>query len=219
MSKTLKIIIAGIIIIVFSYLSYFFYGIIRYSHSSDWQTYKHYMWIFKDSAKKDINTKFCYSYVKDGDVYNNFNYKDNYNIIVWEFKGLGHDALKNSIINQNVTLEDVKFGSGEILNKGGDLEFTNSYDFVFRSAINVNLDKYSKIERTFNSTNYKGFYGSINQMSLSDEKGEHQIQSKFTKGPTPAVILFYKGHQSFYLITFYSRVPFNENIIKILNLE
>ena len=219
MNRTLKIIIAGVIIIVISYLSYFFYGIIRYSHASDWQTYKQYMWIFKDSAKKDINTNFCYSYVKDGDVYNNFNYKDSYNIIVWEFRGLGHGALRNSIINQNVNLEDVKFGSGEILNKGGDLEFTNSYNFVFTSAINVNLDKYSKIERTFNSINYKGFYGSINQMSLSDEKGEHQILSNFTKGPTPAVFLFYKGHQSFYLIMIYSRVPFNESIIKILNLE
>ncbi|MEO6176383.1 MAG: hypothetical protein ABIP27_14625 [Flavobacterium circumlabens] len=219
MNKTLKITIAGIIIIVISYLSYFFYGIIRYSHSSDWQTYKQYMWIFKDSAKTNINPNFCYSYVKERDVYNNFDYKDNYNIIVWEFKDLANAELKKSTINQNVNLEDVKFDSGEILNKGSGLEFTINYGFVFNSTINVNLDKYSKIDRTFKGANYKGFYGSINQMSLSNEKGEHQILSDFTKGLTPTVFLFYKGRKSFYIIIINSKNPFDENIIKILNLE
>lgn len=217
MNKTLKIIIASIIII--SYLSYFFYGIIRYSHSSDWQTYKQYMWIFKDSAKADINTNFCYSYVKERDVYNNFDYKDIYNVMVWEFKDLGNADLKKSTINQNVNLEDVKFDSGEILNKGSNLELTINYGFVFNSSINVNLDKYSKIEKNFKGANYKGFYGSINKMSFSNEKGEHQILSDFTKQITPALFLFYKGRQSFSIIMIYSKKPFDENIIKILNLD
>lgn len=219
MNKTLKVIIAGIIAIIISYFFYFFYGIIRYSHSSDWQTYKQYMSIFKDSAKKDINPNFCYSYVKERDVYNNFDYKDIYTIIVWEFKDLANAELKKSTINQNVDLEDVKFEAGEILNKGSDLEFTINYGFVFNSAMNVNLDKYSKIERTFKGANYKGFYGSVNQMSLSNEKGEQQILSGFTKGQTPTVFLFYKGHQSFYIIMINSKNPFDENIIKILNLD
>ena len=219
MNKNFKIIIVSISMLLISYLSYFFYGIIRYSHSSDWRTYIQYMWIFKDSAKKDINTNFCYSYVKERDIYNNFDYKDIYNIVVWEFKDLGNAELKKSIINQNVNLEDVKFESGEILNKNSDLELTINYGFVFNSAINVNLDKYSKIERIFKGSNYKGFYGSINQMSFSNEKGEHQILSDFTKGPTPTVFLFYKGHQSFYVIMINSKNPFDEDIIKILNLE
>lgn len=219
MNKTLKIILSATVAIMSSYFAYFFYGIIRYSHSSDWQTYKQYMWIFKDFAKKDINTNFCYSYVKERDVYNNFDYKEIYNIVVWEFKDLGSAELKKSIINQNVNLEDVKFESGEILNKNSDLEITINYGFIFNSGINVNLDKYSKIERIFKGTNYKGFYGSINQMSFSNEKGEHQILSDFTKGPTPTVFLFYKEHQSFYIIMINSKNPFDEDVIKILNLE
>ncbi|MWB95193.1 hypothetical protein GON26_12550 [Flavobacterium sp. GA093] len=219
MNKTLKIIIATIILVVISYLSYFFYVTIRYSHSSDKQTYKEYMWVFKDSVKTNLNTNFCYSYVKKRDVYNNFHYKDIYNIIVWEFKDLANVELKKATINQNVNLYDVKFQSGEILNKGSDLEFTINYGFVFNSEINVNLDEYSKIERTFKGTNYKGFYGSINHMSLSNEKGEHQILSDFTKGLTPTVFLFYKGHQSFYIVMINSEKPFDENIIKILNLD
>lgn len=219
MNKTLKIIISGVIAIVISYFAYFFYGIIRYSHSSNWQTYKQYMWIFKDSVKSDIDTNFCYSYLKKRDVYNNFHYKGTYNIIIWEFKDLSIAELKKATINQNVNLDDVKFGSGEILNKKSDLEITIKYGFTFNYSMNVNLDGYSKIERNFEGANYKGFYGSINKMSLSDEKGEHQILLDYTEGQTPTVFLLYKGHQSFYLIMINSEKPFDESIINILNLK
>lgn len=218
MNKTLKIIISGIITVVVCYFIYFFYGIIRYSHSSDWQTYKQYMWFFRDSVRNDIDTSFSYSYVKKRDVYNNIHYKGSYNIIIWEFKDLSVAELKKVSINQNVNLDDLKFRSGEILNKKTDLEITIKYGFAFNYTMNVNLDGYSKIERNFEGTNYKGFYGSINKMSLSDEKNEHQIILDYTKGQTPTVFLLYKGHQSFYLILINSEKPFNESIINILNL-
>lgn len=219
MSKTLKIIILGIIAIVISYFAYFFLGIIRYSHSSDWQTYKQYMWIFKDSVKSDIDTNLCYSYLKKRDVYNNFHYKSIYNIIVWEFKDLSICEFKKETINQSINLDDIKFGSGEILNKKSDLEITIKYGFSFNSCLNVNLDQYSKIERNFEGANYKGFYGTINKMSLSDGKGEHQILLDYTKGQTPTVLLLYKGHHSFYFVLINSEKPFDESIINILNLK
>jgi hypothetical protein len=177
------------------------------------------MWIFKDSVKSDIDTNFCYSYLKKRDVYNNFHYKGTYNIIIWEFKDLSIAELKKATINQNVNLDDVKFGSGEILNKKSDLEITIKYGFAFNYTMNVNLDGYSKIERNFEGANYKGFYGSINKISLSDEKGEHQILLDYTKGQTPTVFLLYKGHQSFYLIMINSEKPLDESIINILNLS
>lgn len=177
------------------------------------------MWVLKDSAKTDIDTNFCYSYAKKRDVYNNFAYKDTYNVMVWEFKDLANAELKKATIYRNVNFDDVKFDSGEILNKGNDLEITINYGFVFNDAMNVNLDKYSKIQRDISGPNYKGFYGSINKMSLSNEKGEHQIISDFTTELTPALFLFYKGRQSFFIIMIYSDKPFDENIIKILNLE
>lgn len=177
------------------------------------------MWVFKDSAKSDINTNFCYTYIKKRDVYNCFHYKDTYRIIVWEFKDLSNVELKKATINQNVNLDDVTFESGEVLNKKSGLEATIKYGFAFNHAMTVNLDKFSKIERTFEGTNYKGFYGSINQMSLSNEKGEHEILLDYTKGLTPTVFLFYKGHQSFYIIMINSKKPFDESIIKILNLK
>jgi hypothetical protein len=218
-NKTLAKIIAVAFAIIIGFFAYFFYGIIRYSHSADWHIYKQYMWVFKDSAKSDINTRFCYSLIKKGDIYNDFYYKDTYKIIVWEFKDLSNVELKKATINQNVNLDDVKFERGEILNMGSDLEIPINFGSVFNNAMNVNLDENSKIERTFEGTNYKGFYGSINQMSLSNEKDEHEILLNYTRGLTPTVFLFYKGHQSFYIIMINSKKPFDESIINILNLK
>lgn len=219
MNKILKIIIAVAIAILIGFFANFFYGIIRYSHSSDWEIYKEYMWVFKDSVKSDINTKFSHTYLKERDVYNDFSYKGAYGIVVWEFKDLSNIELKKATINQNVNLDDVKFETGEILNKKSGLEATIKYGFAFNSAMNVNLDKNSKIERTFEGTNYKGFYGSIDEMSLSNQKGEHEILLNYTDGLTPTMFLFYKGHQSFYVIMINSKKPFDESIIKILNLK
>ncbi|MDP4184832.1 MAG: hypothetical protein Q8862_06670 [Bacteroidota bacterium] len=219
MNKTFKIIVSGVIAVVICYFICFFYGIIRYSHSSDWQTYKQYMWFFKDSVRSEIDTSFSYSYIKKRDVYNNFHFKGSYNIIIWEFKDLGKAELKNVSVNQNVDLDNIKFSSGEILNKKSDLEITIKRGFAFNYTMNVNLDRNSKIERNIEGANYKGFYGSINKMSLSNEKNEHQIILDYTKGQTPTVFLLYKGQQSFYFIMINSEKPFNESIIKMLNLE
>jgi hypothetical protein len=220
MNKTVKTIVYTLVLIVISYFIWFFYGIIRYSHSSDWETYKEYMWIFKDSVKKDIDTDFNYSYVRKRDVYNNIHYKgSSYNIIVWEFKDLSNVDLKEISINQNINLDNIEFTSGEILNAKSDLEITINYGFDFNYKMSVNLDAESKIEKNIEGINYKGFSGYINKMSLSDKKNKHQIIFNYTNGKTPTVLLLYKGHQSFYLIMINAEKPLDENIIKILNLK
>jgi hypothetical protein len=68
--------------------------------------------------------------------------------------------------------------------------------------------------------NYKGFYGTINKMSLSDRQDGHQIIFNYAIGPSPTVFLFYKGHQSFYIIIVNSLrgAPLDESMIDIFNL-
>jgi hypothetical protein len=170
MYRKLKILAFGLIAIVICYVIYFFYEIIRYSHSSDWQTYKQYVWLIKDSLKNEVDTNFSYSYVKRRDVYNMIHLKG-YNIIIWEFRDLDKTKLKKININQNVNLDGIKFSSGEVLNKKSDLEITIKYGFEFNYGMNVNLDEYSKLEKSIERESFKGFYGSINKMSLSDERG------------------------------------------------
>ncbi len=106
MNKKLKTVVYVIITLVIGYFIYFYFGVVRPRHTFDWQTYKRYMWIFKDSVRSDIDTFYCYSYVQKQDVYNDFHFKGTpYNIIVWEFKSLRHVALKKVAINANQGLK------------------------------------------------------------------------------------------------------------------
>lgn len=218
MKRAFKIIVTSILVFGLCYFVYFFYGIMRYSHSADWQTYKQYMWIFKDSVRNSVDTNFSYSFVKKKDVYTNFHYRS-INLLLWDFKDVIISNLSKVTINHNINLDDVKFGSGEILNKGSDMEITIKYGFAFNNNININLDRYSKIERNIEGANYKGFYGVINRLALSDEKGKQQILFDYTNGQTPTVFIVYKGCNSFYIIMINSEQPIDENIINMLNLE
>ncbi|MDP4228150.1 MAG: hypothetical protein Q8910_17480, partial [Bacteroidota bacterium] len=115
-------------------------------------------------------------------------------------------------------LDDVKFSSGEILNKDSDPEITIKYGFSFKNTMNVNLDKYSHLDKDVTGSNYRGFYGTVNEMSLSDVKGRHFIIFDYKSAKEPTLFLFYKGHHGFFVIVINSKIPFDEHIIKILNL-
>jgi hypothetical protein len=228
MNKIAKIIIA----VVVCYLAYFIYGIVRYSHSSDWETCKQYTWVFKDFDVKNFkgpNECFvCSSYIKKRDIHNVFHYYlggDMYPVVIWEFKDLSSVNLNKVVVNQDVDFSNIKFRSGETLYSDSSSPVTINYGFAFNNGLNINLDSHSKIDGTFEGSNYKGFYGAINKMSFSDEKGKHQIIFDYTPKPykssfSPTVFLVYKGHQSFYVIIINSKKPFKDaSIINILNLK
>jgi hypothetical protein len=222
MNKAFKTLIWIGIILLIAYFIYFLYVFFITSHMPSWQQCKQYMWVFKDSIKKDIDTSYCFSYVKKRDVYNNYHYRGTYNIIVWEFKDQINTELNEVLFLQNANLYNVNFKSGQVLNKGSDLEINIKSGFGFNDSIKINLDEYSKIEREIKGTNYSGFYGYINNMSLSDEQDRHQIIFDFTGGKTRTVFLIYKGHNSFFLIMINAINPemqFGESIINILNLD
>jgi hypothetical protein len=220
MNKTFKIIFFIVLSIMIGYFVHFFYLFQKYSHSADWETYKQYLWLFKDSVKNEIDTNFSSSFVQKKDIYNNFHYKKDFNIVLWEFKDLYEVDLENAKINQDVNLEDIKFSSGDILNKGSDLEISIKDGFTFNHTMNLNMDSYSKIEKRIEGENYKGFYGTVNKMSLSDQTEGHQILLNYMDGLAPTLFLFYKGHHSFYIIIInrLETKPFDESIIDELNL-
>jgi hypothetical protein len=235
MNKITKIIIVGII----CYIAFFVYVTLWYGHSHAWNTCKQYLWIFKDSAKKDIDPpsrySVCAGWTRKRDVYSFFHYyhdHDMYIVTVWEFKDLTNVDLKKISIKQNVNLDNIKFLSGEVLNSKSSSPITINYGFAFHNAMNVNLDSLSKISGTFEGSNYKGFYGTIHKMSFSDEKRKHQIifdyieniynhiTKQFNPSFSSTVFLVYKGHQSFYVIIINSEKPFKDaSIINILNLQ
>jgi len=213
-----KKVIIGLILISVAYVMFNVYTVVKYMHHFDNETYKNYSFLLKDSVKKRMNPYFSGSYVGGLDIYNSINYKD-FNITIWEFKDLNLTKLENTSINTNIKLNDVKIGSGEVINKKANPEISIKYGFTFKNRIKINLDESSKIIEKIDSINYKGFYGIINKMSFSDEKGEHLILFNYPQGKLPTLFLLYKTSESFYVIMIESDKQFDESIIHILNLK
>jgi len=84
----------------------------------------------------------------------------------------------------------------------------------------INTDQHCNILSHIEKDNYRGFYGQINKLSLSNGiTNKHLILFNYKEWQTPVLLLLYKGHQSFYLILIDSKKPFDEKIINILNLK
>lgn len=220
MNKKLKSILYIVIVLVIGYFVQFYFRVAKPSHSFNKHMYKNYMWILKDSARREIEPLFCYSYVQKHDVYNGFHFKGNYLLIVWEFKNLRNLSIEKVAINSNIYLGDVKFGKGEILNDGSYLPITIKSTYSFKNLMNIDVGTDSRIEKQIKGANYKGFYGKIKRMALRNASGGDHILFNYVQGPTPTVVLVYKGHHSFFLIVInHIYKPLNPDIIKILNLK
>ena len=212
------------------------YKHIKYGHGFENGVYR-YMWLFKDSIRKNIDTTHVSTIgiVGKRDVLYNYNYSNPknhiyytfidtvYYINIWELKDLKESDLKYDLIKQNTWLYDIKFKSYEIFNKDLDPtpEITAKLGFEFNNPkMDVNLDDSTIVYKTIDTTNCKGFYGKINKMSLSDAKGDHLILFKF-KNPTKTLFMMYKTKQSFFVIYVNSNHEdlIDENIINMFNLK
>lgn len=188
-------------------------------HFVSWDKPDNYLWVFKNDIVNNINVDPRYSYYTKRDAYNNYRYNDTINIIVWEFKEFENLELSDIVFYKNSNLNDVKFSSGQIINKDSDLEITMQYRFHFDNELNIYLGANSVIKKEIKAYNYKGFYGSINKMLFTNEqKSKPQIFFDYADGSQSSLFLFYKHNTYFYLILINSLGPLDENIIDILNL-
>ena len=92
-------------------------------------------------------------------------------------------------------------------------EFTNS-------KMDVNLDYGTEVYKTIDTINYKGFFGKVNIMSLTDKNGKTQMLLKY-KYPKKTLFLLYKTKQSFIVIRVNCNhdEAINENVINFFNLK
>jgi len=221
MDKTLKVIFYGLLTVIISFLIYFVGGIIIYGHSTSWDRYKEYTFLLKDSVSNNL-VEFGGSASEVGykDICNTFHTKDSIRITIWDFKDLAQMDLKKVKFTQDVDLDNLKFNRCEVLFYKSDIPVTVEYGFSFDNALVINTDQYCTVLTHIEKTNYRGFYGRINKLSLSNGiTNKHLILFNYRDGSTPALFLLYKGHQSFYLILIDSEKPFDEKIINILNLK
>jgi len=220
MNKVAKIIVLGVIGIVVAYYGYSFFTFAWYGHRGVFSNRNDCIGLFQDSIKSDIDPYAFGSYLRERDILYSYVCKDNYFVTIWAFKDLEKTALKDIPLNLKVNLNDVKFSAGEIFYKdlGNKPRITAKLGFTFNGVLNVNLDERTSIVKPIEAPNYKGFYGIVNNMSFTNENGEHLILFDFLSGKEPTLFLLYKGRGSFYAIFINSDKPFDESIIKILNL-
>jgi hypothetical protein len=186
------------------------------------KNFSSYLWIFDESAKEEIDSNFFVGCLRKRDVLFNYIYtKDETKFLIgiWEFKNPAIKDFKYSTINQNINLDDVKFRAGEVLGNKSSPEVMVRFGAFFKNSININLDEHSKVEKIIETENYKGFYGTVNKMSFSDEDGEPWVIHDYLSGKEPCMVLLCKGQKSFYAIIISSEKPFDESIIDIFNLS
>ncbi|MCG3164833.1 MAG: hypothetical protein POELPBGB_00592 [Bacteroidia bacterium] len=216
-----KHIIRGIKISVICICVYLIFFTTRFTHTVNIGDYKRCFGIFKDSIKNDIDTLRAIGLVTTKDYLYKYVYNKEYYISIWEFKDLNSVKLGKVKINLGVDLSKEEIRFGEVLDKKLNPEIPTKFGFNFRDSLNVNISKYATIEKTFETTNYKGFYGVVDRMSLTDKNGKTQVLFNFIEGQTPILIILYKLNEKFYFISVDSknRQSFDLSIIKILNLR
>ncbi len=221
MNRVAKFLVIGLVSLVVGYYGYSFFTLVWYGHRDVFNNREDCIDLFQDSVKRDIDTYAFGSYLRERDILYSYVCKDRYFVSIWQLKDLEKTALKDIPLNLNVNLDGVKFNAGEIFYKdlGYRPRITAKLGFTFNGVLNVNLDERTSILKRIDTSSYKGFFGTVNNMSFTDEKGEHLILFDFLSGKEPTLFLLYKGHGSFYAIFINSDKPFDESIIRILNLQ
>lgn len=217
----LKIVLIFIICLVGCYYTYNFFTMIKYSHGIEMDDYEPYMWIFQDSVRKDVDTSFFAGHIRERDILYQYRFKNKYLVSIWELKDLNKIQLDEIPINSNVDFSGINIMPSEGLNKGVSPKITVELGFSLDSTISLNLDNNSKIITTIETPKYRGFYGKVNKLSISNEKGKHIIQLDYPYENPYTVFLFYKSSRSFYIIFIKAneKVPLDENVIQYLKLS
>lgn len=212
-----------LIAIPLSIVFYFIIYIRTNTHHSSWDNQKEYLWLFTDSAIKDIDPHFQGSWVKDNDILCHFIYKEHFLVSIWHFDDLDKIKLTDAVINYDKSTQDIDimYGKGEVLNSKSSLQTAVRFGRNFDNRINVNLSKNSTIQDTFQSSSYKGFLGTIDGMSFTNSKFEDYIYFRYPDGRMQTLLVLYKSARGFFIIQVETNDPeisINKELVNIFNL-
>lgn len=218
MKRRRKIIIFGIVVIVI--IVAFGYYMSQNVHHIITNDQGRYIWVFKDSAQENVDKNLRFGVEGKNDILCSFVYKKKYYINIWEFKDLCSLKLNDISINQNVNLDKVDVSAGEVFYEDTEPNptVTVRYGFDFNGCLNVNINKESDVVKMMDSTYYKGFYGNLNRLTLSDCSGDHLIIFDYKSEKVPTLFLLCKKEESFFVLRLNADEKFDESIISIFNL-
>jgi len=197
----------------------------QFGFITDWKKPQEYRKFFKDSVLLDLDT-IGYSYVGKNCVLNNFHYKSNmpehdfgFNVCVWEFQSINRQFKIDDIQVKKRSIGDVFFDSGQILDKGSDLEVHIKDGCSFYSGLNIVIDETDSILSFYHNKDYIGCYGKFNLIVLRNEKNENQIVFyNYLKSKLTSIIFTKKGN-NLIMFLIQSEKDFQSDIIDILKLN
>ncbi len=221
MNKKIKFLVISILIIAVGY--YFFSSIflmVLFGHHIEMKKdSQKYLWLLQDSVKAKIDIDFFVGFTKKRDSLYEYPYPGHSLIYIWEFQDLSSAELSNIKINTNVNLEDSRPSSAEAFNLHNPPQFIVKFGGSFGNTMNISLNEYSKISKTIDENNYKGFLGAVNKMAFSNSKGETLVLIDNTGfNAQPTLLLLYKHMKRFYIIIIFTNNQVDDNTLKMLKL-
>lgn len=220
MKKVFKIAVlaAGVAIIAYVYFFFFFHKQYNYR----FELFSHSIpcsFLFTSAAKDSIDPVPVSGRIRGTDQIYTYVYKHKYYLMVWRIKALGGIALRDIAINSNVNMDHVELYPGQILD-AGSLRETEVKDGPFFSRdLRVDLDEYSKIQKTFEGPSYRGFYANISKIGLENGKGQILAILNYPREIMPTLFLMYEAKHTFYIIIINSKKPFGPGMLGILDLK
>jgi len=195
--------------------------VVYYSHNIEHFPQK-YLWLFNDSVKADLDTMCTIGHVRKSDTYYDYMYKKKVYISIFEYKALMflniHKVTFAKDVNMNSFFDDY-FGVEYNMNLYPTPETYINFELPFNNSLKVNLDENCIIKKRIEGKNYRGFFGEIFKMSLSNSQGKKLVLFDYKEGVTQTLFLVYKYQGRFLVILINSKEKFDESIIKILKLE
>lgn len=218
MSRLFKIGVLTAVVVIVGYVYLFFFSGSQYHYDIEFYHSFPCAYLFTPAGNRGIDPfpMICGRIRKTDQIYTCI-YKQDYYVMVWKIDGLRNADLNKIPINQNVYLDHVQLYPGQILDTGIEEEVKDGP--FFRRRIEVDVDEYSKIEKSFHGPHYRGFYGTLNKIAFQNDHGQIMTMVNYTHRITPSLFVMYKGHGSFYIIIINSHKPFGLGMLKILNLK
>ena len=230
--KKRRFIKLGIIVLVLALLSPLIHTCVKYFPHIEYGETKYFS-LLKDSVTKDIDTRFAQEIKSNGNLFDHYNYSTShklgftdvdtvYYIDIWEFKDLNKADFNATYVKKDKMPIEIKVKTlFKVIYKDSLplIKERFGYEFI-NSKLNINIDSQTEIVKTFDTPNYKGFFGKVNSIRLTDEKGEPQMLLKY-KYPKKTLFLLYKTKQSFIIIRVNCNhdEAINENVLNFFNLK
>lgn len=228
--KTLKI----ILLLLLLYVGYRITHYIIFGHTTDWDSKERFTYLFKKETFQHMDTVYIATARGRYDAVESYHYYPNVDIEqgidrlllvnkvyirfnIWKFDKFENIQISNIKFRTKQNLKDIKLNNGEVIDAESDARNVVAYGYNYKT-ITVNTDQESKIRDWISAPDYKGFIGSFNRISLSNEEGKHDIFYDFIPYNANVLFLVYKSKKGFFLIVIDSKLSIDRSVLKLLNL-